>query len=58
MFDITSVFPQTMDGIHRKILQINQEYLVQYLDVKRELCAQLVQNGVFTASMMDELQVC
>ena len=55
MFDIPSVFPQRMDETHRKILQINQEYLEEKLCISRTFCAHLVQHGVLTNSMVDEL---
>ena len=58
MFDIPSVFPQPMDKIHMKILQRNQEEIETMLDLDVKLCDHLVQNGVFTDSMMKKLMVC
>ena len=60
MFDIPFVFPQsiTMNESHRSILRRNKELLVRDLDVNMNLCAHLVQSGVFTVSMEDEILVC
>ena len=53
MFDIPSVFPQTFakDIIFTEILRKN-------IIVNDELFSHLVQRGVFTDSMVDEIKVC
>ena len=62
MFDIPSVFPQTMDETHRKILQKNEYALlrnfVDNADLCATLCAHLVDNHVFTVTMVDAIMVC
>ena len=58
MFDIPSVFPQTMDEAGRKALQRNQELLTKDLVISDELFAALVRSRIFTESMVDEIKVC
>ena len=62
MFDISSVFPQTMDDTHRTILQSNEAALLRNFvdnrDLCARLCAHLVVNGVFTIEMVDAIMVC
>ena len=58
MFDIPSVFPQTMDVRHMEILQSMQEVLVGNLVVNDELIFQLERGGVSTVGMKHEEKVC
>ena len=68
MFDILSVFPQTvtmdepqtvtMDETHKNILRRNKDALVRDLFVYKDFCEPLVQAGVFTVAIVDEIKVC
>ena len=60
MFDILSVFPQTvtMDETHKNILRINKDAHVRDLFVYKDFCGPFLQAGVFTVTIVDEIEVC
>ena len=60
MFDMTSVFPQTIAMIetHSAILQRNRGLFERDIVIDEDLCAHLLQSGVFPVRMMDEIKVC